>query len=652
MKLLELKLLNFKGIRNFTFSPDGEEANIYGDNRTGKTTLKDAFLWLLFGKNSRNQKEFDIKTHDENRQTIPGIDHEVSAKLELDPGKRPVDLRRVYYEKWTKKRGSTTKEFTGHTTDYYIDGVPTNEKEYKEFISEIINENTFRLLIDPYYFAETIPWPERRSLLFKVCGDISDKDIIESNPDLTELAGLLNGRTIEQHKKVIISKKRNINQELDNIPVRIDEANRAISNGNGDQADESELAKQIESIKTDIGKKHQEKLSLQQGGGIPEKQKALAEVENQIFRYRFDYEAKLDNSLSILKKELRDIEAKMENIDRKYSSEQKIYDSNDEEADRIENELKQMREQWHRTDEEKFKFGYDMTCPKCGFDLMHDVRDNALADFNKTKSEALERINTKGVALKEKAGKLRQENKVITEYITNLQAERAKLDEQATGYDNKVDALRATREDYASEKEYIKLIGKKVNLEAEIGNLKDGLNTEAISAINEKIEAAEKHLAGAEGSLSQIRQARAIKSRIEDLKKQERTLAKEYERLEKEMRLIEQFTTMKAEMVEENINRKFKLAQFKLFNQNINGSLDDCCDVTDEKGVPYSSDLSNSERSNIGLDIINTLSEHYKFAPPIFVDNAESITDIVRTKGQQIKLYVQAGQETLKILTA
>ena len=111
LRLISLRLRNFKGQRDFLFEPNGKNASVFGDNGTGKTTLMDAFNWLLFDKDSTGKKDFAIKTLDENNNVMHGLEHEVEGLLEVD-GKR-IKLRKVYYEKWTKKRGSTQKEFTG-----------------------------------------------------------------------------------------------------------------------------------------------------------------------------------------------------------------------------------------------------------------------------------------------------------------------------------------------------------------------------------------------------------------------------------------------------------------------------------------------------------------------------------------------------------
>ena len=89
--------------------------------------------------------------------------------------------------------------------------------------------------------------------------------------------------------------------------------------------------------------------------------------------------------------------------------------------------------------------------------------------------------------------------------------------------------------------------------------------------------------------------------------------------MDEQLYLTDEFTKTKVNLLESSINSKFKMARFKMFEVQINGGIKECCETVYE-GVPYS-DLNNAARINIGLDIINTLSEHYNFSAPIFVDN-------------------------------
>ncbi|MBU0978023.1 MAG: AAA family ATPase, partial [Nanoarchaeota archaeon] len=224
IKLKSLRLENFKGIRKFTLEPGGK-CLIRGANGSGKTTLMDAFLWLLFNKDSEGKADFAIKTL-KNGQEIPNLEHSVEGAFDIDG--QVLTLKKVLKEKYTKKRGSSQSDFTGHTTDYYIDGVPITQREYQDRVQSIINEETFKLLTSPMYF-NSLHWEKRRALLLEVCGDISDSDVIASDKALASLPELLGNRLIENQKKVITSKRKEINDRLKEIPSRIDELDKSLT---------------------------------------------------------------------------------------------------------------------------------------------------------------------------------------------------------------------------------------------------------------------------------------------------------------------------------------------------------------------------------------------------------------------------------------
>ena len=52
---------------------------------------------------------------------------------------------------------------------------------------------------------------------------------------------------------------------------------------------------------------------------------------------------------------------------------------------------------------------------------------------------------------------------------------------------------------------------------------------------------------------------------------------------------------------------------------------------------------------NIGIDIINAFAEHYDVSGVIFLDNAESVTEIFPSTSQLIKLYVSAADDALRV---
>lgn len=211
IKLMKLTLENFKGVRNLTLEPEGQDLIARGDNGTGKTPIQDAALWILFGKDSLGRSDFSLKTLDDQGQEIHGLDHSVEAELMVDG--KPITLKKVFKEKWTKKRGSSNSTLTGHTTEHFIDSVPCKKGEWDTKINSLIDEYTFKLLTSPTHFA-SLHWEKRRQILLQVCGDISDQDVIASNSDLAKLPDILGDRSLEDHKKVLAPRKKEINKRL------------------------------------------------------------------------------------------------------------------------------------------------------------------------------------------------------------------------------------------------------------------------------------------------------------------------------------------------------------------------------------------------------------------------------------------------------
>jgi exonuclease SbcC len=191
IELKKLSLSNFKGIRSFEILFD-QITDILGDNATGKTTLMDAFLWLFFGKDSTDRKDFEIKTLDANNRPYHRLDHEVAAVIIVDG--EQITIRRTFREKWVKKRGSNEQEFTGHSTEFYWNDVPMKESEYQAKVSSIINENIFKLITNTSYFNQ-LKWQDRRNALLQIAGSISNDDVFSSlSGDFKELKKALNAK--------------------------------------------------------------------------------------------------------------------------------------------------------------------------------------------------------------------------------------------------------------------------------------------------------------------------------------------------------------------------------------------------------------------------------------------------------------------------
>ncbi|MFF2449331.1 AAA family ATPase [Neobacillus sp. NPDC058068] len=647
LRLESLEIKNFKGIPYFAMTLNGLNAAIFGDNATGKTTLFDSFIWLLFDKDSQNKKDFSLKTLDGSGKEKHMLEHEVEGVFLLDG--RQLTLRKVYAEKWTRKRGSATDEFTGHTTSYYIDGVPVKKKEYEDLIKSIVQEDVFKLLTSPSYFNEQVKWQDRRKTLLELCGDITDDEVIASDNSLAALPTILQGRTIENHRKIIAARRSEINKELDKIPVRIDEILRSLPKL--DDLDKNGLEAEISRINHEIDDMLAQISSIRNGKAVSDKQKAIQEIEIQLIQIKRDHDSDSKDQVYQLKARIQEEQSNISILNSKLENVKNSKRYNDENIKRIEENLQQLRTEWHEVDSKQFSHTDACECPACGQALPEEqltaAREKALAHFNLSKAKRIEEINLKGKQGKErKEGFLHDNEKLAKEY-EKLNGQIAEKQEALAKFSSELTQQESLVSDILDNSQYVAKLQEKQRIETEIKQLRE-MSESAVQDIQAEILNSRSKRDQLQSEVGKFLLVDQSNMRIEELSKQERALASEFEKLEHELYLTEEFIRTKVNLLEAKINSKFKHARFKLFETQINGGLTEVCETTFQ-GVPYSSGLNNAAKINVGLDIINTLSEHYGFIAPIFIDNSEAVTKLITTNAQTVRLVVSEIDKQLRI---
>ena len=632
MKLTKLELLNFKGLKSFTINLNGDVV-IRGDNATGKTTVFDSVCWLLFGKDSLDRADFEIKTLD-GGEPIHKVNHEVTGTFTLDEG-GTVELKRVYREKYSSPRGGEVT-LTGHTTDYFVDGVPKKEKEYKEIVSSLVDESIFKLITNPLYFNETYSWQNRRKLLLEMCGDIDDISVINSRDDLRRLAELLEGRTVDDHRKVVAAKKTAINKELDMIPVRIDEAMR---NKPEIASDKAKLIRDIETLSAGIDEVEKQKAIIQNGFSSTEKESKIRDIKRQLEvqsskvlsdyhkqkqRLRDEYEASLTK-------------LKMVEVDRDRCADRR--DELNKEIERESKRIATLQSEFDTFNAQQFNKEF---CPTCGQALPADKQAVLEAEFNTNKSKKLE--EWKGLI--ESAVKLKENYEEQQEIMVS------KIDSLTTEVSQYSDAYNVKFKEYEAysvpnvedDPVYADLKAQLFLLEIDD---EPGAEAEEIAKLDEELSSMKSKKAGLETELNKFKLIDDINHRILELENQQQKLVAEKNALDEAAFLMDEFIKAKVNMLEENINSRFKLARFKMFNVMLNGNIEECCETT-YKGVPYRS-MNNAARINVGLDIINALTSYFKVNAPVFIDNAEAVTEFVPVNSQTIKLIVDESEPQLVV---
>lgn len=632
MKLTKLELLNFKGLKSFAINLNGDVV-IRGDNATGKTTVFDSVCWLLFGKDSLDRADFEIKTLD-GGNPIHKVNHEVTGTFTLDEG-GTVELKRVYREKYSSPRGGDIT-LTGHTTDYFVDGVPKKEKEYKEVVNTLIDESIFKLITNPLYFNETYSWQNRRKLLLEMCGDIDDAAVINSRDDLRRLAELLEGRTVDDHRKVVAAKKTAINKELDMIPIRIDEA---VRNKPETASDKEKLIRDIETLSAGIDEVEKQKAIIKNGFSSTEKESKIRDINRQLDAQK----SKVLSDYHKQKQHLRgEYEASLTKLKMVEVDRDRCADRRDELNKEIERESKRIATLQSEFDAFNAQQFNKESCPTCGQALSADKQAALEAEFNTNKSKKIEEwkgLIESAVKLK---GNYEEQQEIMASKIDSLTTEASQYND---AYNVKFKEYEAYSEpNLEDDPVYADLKAQLFLLEIDD---EPGADTEDLTKLDEELSSMKSKKANLETELNKFNLIDDINHRILELESQQQKLVAEKNALDEASFLMDEFIKAKVNMLEENINSKFKLARFKMFNVMLNGNIEECCETT-YKGVPYRS-MNNAARINVGLDIINALTSYYKVNAPVFIDNAEAVTDFIPVNSQTIKLIVDESEPQLVV---
>lgn len=612
--LKSMSIRNFKGCKEADYQ-FGEKTLIYGANATGKTTINDAFWWLLFDKDSLGNSKFNIRPLSKEGIRIDNVEIEVSAVLEVDG--RDIELRKIQKQKWVKKRGSAMKELQGNENIYEIDGYPKSEKDYKEYISEIIKEELFKMISNPTYFT-SLPWKEQRNILMKFACEISDFELANGNQQFVLLIDeIRKAPSLDDIHKKYSKALNEWKKKQAELPVRIDEAER--------QKVDIDVA-ELELAKKDI---------LEQ---ISDNQAKQDDVSKQLEEYR-----KLTDGIFEIKFEMNDIQRKanQENDEKRKELERQKYDSErqlvsiqsairnkkkqieiqENSLKMLQDDLDKAREEW--TSLSKMEFDENsLVCSMCGQEYPSDKANEIKQEFEARKQKEISNVTNKGNSInanlklqKSEMEKDKTELKLLIEREKELQS---KLEVINAEYEKLPSLIDVSETD-----EYKKL---QAALEEKERVLQESNDKNAVrNQFRMEREQLDYELKKIERELSKSELNIQLDERIEELQQEQREVAQKVADQEKMVNLLEEFIRYKMNKISEIINEKFNGLSFKLFENQINGGLKECCECT-VNGVPYK-DLNNGHKIIAGLKIIKALQKLYLVSAPIFIDNAEAISE-------------------------
>ena len=673
MILKKIHLENFKGIKSLDVN-FSNKTSIKGQNAAGKTTIFDAFTWLLFNKNSTGEEKFNVRPLDKDGNRIDNVEIKVVAVLDVD-GKE-VELSKVQKQNWVKKRGTDTVTLQGNVNSFEIDGYPKSEADFKAYVSGLAqSEEMFKMLTNPQYFS-SLKWKDQRDILMKLVSEISDVELEKTDSKYVPLVDELEKASSTDDIRAKFSKALSEwKKKQSEIPVRIDEAEK--SKVDVDVA-EQELAK------ADLERKVSECDQKISGAD-----NSLDRLQSEELQLQFDLSGimqTMNRELSDKRRECDDMKyeasREFQNVHNQIADNQSRISGNEESIRNAEVERKKLGEQYNMEkaktfdetpylfDESKWVFDENSTvCSLCGQKLPEDKIEQLKTDFEMKKAKAKAELETKHMlALNEfkssNAAKLQEivnsgyEKKNLIEKLTSenesLKKEMDELKQKenaALAKKNEAEKMLSeipAEADYSQNEEYAKLKARHNEVLAEIKKLESDGADQIVTDLKAEKAGLQSQLDEVNNVIAQAANNVAIDDRIETLRDEQKEIGQKVADQEQMLYLLEEFIRFKLNKVSESINSHFKTVNFKLFEMQLNGGMKDCCECT-VNGVPYST-LNSGHRIVAGLDIIRSLSELYGVSVPIFVDNAESLNEFnVPDMDAQLILLTVSEDKQLKV---
>ena len=633
----QISLQNFKGCKNATYAFDGKNVTVCGANGSGKTTIFDAFTWLLFGKDSLDNAKFEIRPLDKDGKQIDNVEICVVATLEID-GKE-VELKKTQRQNWVKKRGTQNPVLQGNVNEYEIDGYPRSAKDYEEYINGIISDDLFKMLTNPTYFPN-IPWKEQRATIMKFASDVSDVELATEDSRFAELLPEIEkAPSTDDIKNKYQKSLTELKKKQVELPVRIDE----ISNSKVDiDVAELELLKnslneKIADVKSkiaDTDKQFEEYQKL--SDGIMELKFAESDLVRKANEENIKARREIEDKIADKKFLLRQTEKTVDDCERQI-------DISKHHSVSLNESIESYRNKYRQTQELAFDEN-SLVCSYCGQEYKQDKKEQIKADFEIKKEIEIKKITELGNKAK---ADLDKEKKAITSLNNQLESHRKSLEmlnNDIADLENQLSEL-PTSIDVTGTEAY-KVIQFKI---AEAEEMMSKMNSadEVRKSLNAELEDLQSQLTEVEKQIAMSQKNVEIDERIEELQAEQRDVAQKIADVEKMLYLLDEFIKYKLDKISDSINSQFEMVNFILFKSQLNGGIAETCECQ-YNGIPFGS-LNSAARIQCGLDIIRTLQRMYGVFVPVFVDNRESCTNIPTMDCQVISLVVSPTDKDLRI---
>lgn len=651
IRLLRMELRNFKGVAQAEYD-FGDRTDISGGNGTGKSTIFEAYLWCIFDKNPAGNTP-KVQPLDEHNEIKHQLTTSVRLTLELDGN--PVIVERTLKEEWVKPRGTTELVCKGTKSEYSVNEVPMSKAQYNAKLADI-------LPLDKWFILSSIgiiPAMEQkacRAALQAIAPAIDEQQLAQPFPAVAD--ALARGLNIDELQATTKQTKSRAKTELDSIPAALDAQDRLRV-----EDDFAAIETRLAEIKTDIETRQTELEQLQTLGDdaarVAKEQETanlrteLARLNAQISERETAAQTTYTTTRAKYEQRLQTLAAESQGISQRTMVSQQT-------AKRylqlIEDEKKRiaaLRDQWTAKNAETYEAPELQTvCPTCGQPLPGERIAEALAKatqaWNADKVKALQAIQHEAEECKKRIADYQAADAQAAERDKADYDRAQAIADEVKETNHALDTLTTPDKALKMCIEYQNALAKKQEVEQQLAQrAATGVNdseptaqsrqSEAITqAAIASLQAEAEHLLLRLAARNTNRRIDEERARLED---RQRTLADTVAQAEGVEQQILAYRKAKIMAVENGVSDLFTMVRWKMYEPNVtnDGEKEICQAIID--GVPYEQQ-NRATQVNAAIDIVNGFARAYEVSLPLFIDNAESVTDILPTNGQEITLTV------------
>ena len=652
----ELHLRNFRGARDVKVSFTDGTNIVCGDNGTGKSTLMDAFLWLLFGKDAEERKDCEIKRI-EAGERLRQTDATVECRLDVD-GQQNT-LRRSLREVWSKPRGATEPVFKGNETEYSINDVPKKMSEFDAWVAEhLAPADVFRMLTDADCFPR-LRWEKQREKLFELAGGVDEEAVRDSVDGLADLLARLSDKSLEDYKRELAARKRKLRKALEEIPARSDQTRLMIPTTDARDVWERKLA-DVDARLADLNREAADFAAQERARGA-EARRRVEEVEAlktrmarrtaELRRAAIEEAEKKNEGRRQVETRLRDLKAADAEATRRLKDAKGEVDELGLRINQKEEACERLRATWYA--ESARPYTGDNVCPHCLQPLPEEMQRDNRRRFEESKNERLSQIQTDGHRTKAEITRLEEEMKTAEARLDRAAGDAFDAEASAEILREELaempDRVEPAAVDPMADEAYRAMAEELERLEADAPQTLPASEPNGGEAITARLATLNRERDTIRRGLSDCDTADSLRAEIRRLDEEARTLAQQFSDADRDEDTMRRYTRARIETVEQRVNSLFRTVRFRLFEYtNEGGEVDTCVPLVGDDGVPYPV-ANTAAQVWAGLEIIRVLQQHAGVSAPVFVDGAERVTHFPRMDHQAILLKVAQGVRPMRV---